>query len=201
MTTQSVRTLSNAVAHTGITQQHCTNFNAPIIADYCMMSGSSSDSTSGHFQSIDSNMPNQPQSDNESTHTQPDSAVVLRDSNSSHNISSCPVLNESASPVINLNFSESLEKAKSTLKIKELKQFQISCIMAIQEGKDVVLVQPASSGKSVCFVLPTLLNPISLVVEPVVAVITNQVDALQKKGIDAVALGNAAGNADKSPNF
>jgi len=84
------------------------------------------------------------------------------------------------------------------LKIKELKQFQI---MAIQEGKDVVLVQPASSGKSVCFVLPTLLNPISLVVEPVVAVITNQVDALQKKEIDAVALKNAASNADKSPNF
>jgi len=50
MTTQSVRTLSNAVAHTGITQQHCTNFNAPIIADYCMMSASFSDSTSRHFQ-------------------------------------------------------------------------------------------------------------------------------------------------------
>ena len=32
------------------------------------------------------------------------------------------------------------------------------------------------------------------------AVITNQVDALQKKGIDAVALGRAAGNS-KSSNF
>ena len=84
--------------------------------------------------------PNHPQSDDESTHTQPDSAAVLRDSNSSHNISSCPVLNQSASPVINFNFSESLEKAKSTLKIKKLKQFQIGCIRAIQEGKDVVLV-------------------------------------------------------------
>ena len=42
---------------------------------------------------------------------------------------------------------------------------------------------------------------ISLVVQPVVAVITNQVDALQKKGIDAVALGNAAGNADKFTKF
>ena len=58
--TQLVRTLSNAVAHPRITQQHCTNFNAPIIADYCMTSASSSDSTSGHFQSIDSNMAKPP---------------------------------------------------------------------------------------------------------------------------------------------
>ena len=50
--------------------------------------------------------------------------------------------------------------------------------------------------------MPTLLNPgkICLVVEPVVAVITNQVDSLQKKGIDAIALGRAAGNS-KSSNF
>jgi len=34
----------------------------------------------------------------------------------------------------------------------------------------------------------------------VLAVITNQVDALHKKGIDAIALGNAAGT-DKSSNF
>ena len=42
---------------------------------------------------------------------------------------------------------------------------------------------------------------ISLVVEPVVAVITNQADALQKKGIDFTVLGPAAGIPEKSINF
>ena len=47
-----------------------------------------------------------------------------------------------------------------------------------------------------CFTFPALLNPgkVSIVIEPVVAIINNQVEALKNKGIDAVALGRAAGN-------
>ena len=64
------------------------------------------------------------------------------------------------------------------------------------------MVQPTGSGKSLCFTFPALLNPgkISIVIEPVVAIINNQVEALQNKGIDAVALGRAAGNK-KSSNY
>jgi len=52
----------------------------------------------------------------------------------------------------------------------------------------------------VCFVLPAFLSTgkVSLVIEPVVAIITNQIEALQSKGIDAVALGNAAGDELRS---
>ena len=39
-----------------------------------------------------------------------------------------------------------------------------------------------------------------MVIEPVVAVITNQIQSLQSKGIDSVALGRAAGNS-KLANF
>ena len=83
------------------------------------------------------------------------------------------------------------------LKIKELKQFQLSCLDAIRDGKDAIIVQPTGSGKSVCFALPALLSPgkVSLVIEPAVAIISNQIEVLQSKGIDAVALGNAAGEA------
>ena len=54
-----------------------------------------------------------------------------------------------------------------------------------------------------CFILPALVFPgkVSLVIEPVVAVIIkNQVEALQKKGIKALALGRAAGSK-KSLNY
>ena len=64
-------------------------------------------------------------------------------------------------------------------------------------------MQPTGSGKSVCFILPALVFPgkVSLVVEPVVAVIINQVEALQKKGIKALALGRAAGSKKSLNNI
>ena len=95
-----------------------------------------------------------------------------------------------------------IENGKVLLNIKELNQFQISCLAAIRRGEDALIVQPTGSGKSLCFTLPALLPPgkISLVIEPVFAVIVNQVKALQSKGIDAVALGRTAGTS-KSANF
>ena len=74
-----------------------------------------------------------------------------------------------------------IENGKVLLNIKELKQFQISCLAAIRRGEDAIIVHPTGSGKSIRFTLPTLLPPgkISLVIEPVVAVIVNQVEALR----------------------
>ena len=98
-----------------------------------------------------------PQPDNESNSTdvltQRENAQVLHDSNSSHDFysTSLSASNQSTSSTEELALNDSLEKAKSKLKIKELKQFLISCITAIQQGKDVVLVQPTGSGKSVAY--------------------------------------------------
>ena len=50
-----------------------------------------------------------------------------------------------------------LEHAKSILDIEELKEFQIKCILSVKEGKDVVVIQPADSGKSACYTIPALL--------------------------------------------
>lgn len=98
--------------------------------------------------------------------------------------------------------SNDVQSAMAVLKIKELKQFQLDCFNALMNGKDAIIVQPTGSGKSVCFTLPALVssNKVSFIIEPVVAIITNQVETLKSKGIDAVALGRAAGN-EKSVNF
>ena len=65
----------------------------------------------------------------------------------------------------------------------------------MQGGKDVIVVQPTGSGKSLCYVASALMNPgkITLVIEPMITVITNQIQNLKLKGIDAFALGGAAG--------
>ena len=75
-----------------------------------------------------------------------------------------------------------MQKVKDVLKITELKQFQIECATAVIHGHDAIVVQPTGCGKSLCFIIPAIYFPgkVSLVVEPAVSVITNQVDSLQK---------------------
>ena len=89
-----------------------------------------------------------------------------------------------------------LEMLKSKLhEGNTIQKFQLAAIKALQDGKDTIVVQPTGSGKSLCYIASALMNPgkITLVVEPVVAVITNQIQNLKCKGIDAFALGRAAG--------
>ena len=75
-----------------------------------------------------------------------------------------------------------MQKVKDVLKITKFKQFQIECAAAIKHGQNAIVVQPTGCGKSLCFVIPALCSPgkVSLVVEPAVSVITNQVVSLQK---------------------
>ena len=95
------------------------------------------------------------------------------------------------------NIITQLEMLKSKLKVTQYKTFQLVAIEALQESRDTIVVQTTGSGKSLCYLASALMNPgkITLVVEPVVAVITNQIQNLKSKGMDAFALGRAAGKS------
>ncbi len=64
---------------------------------------------------------------------------------------------------------------------------------AALEGRDVMVVMPTGSGKSLCYQLPALLrDDLTVVVSPLVALMQDQVEALAARGLGgSVALVNA----------
>jgi ATP-dependent DNA helicase RecQ len=70
---------------------------------------------------------------------------------------------------------------------------QREAVDAALEGRDVLVVMPTGSGKSLCYQLPALLrDDLTIVVSPLVALMQDQVDALRARGLgDRVALVNA----------
>lgn len=66
---------------------------------------------------------------------------------------------------------------------------QKKIIEAALQNKDLLTIMPTGGGKSLCFQLPALLRKgITIVVSPLIALMQDQVDALQDNGIDATYL-------------
>ena len=59
-------------------------------------------------------------------------------------------------------------------------------------GKDVFALLPTGGGKSLCFQLPALVRPgLTVVVSPLIALMKDQVDALQSSGVPATFLNSS----------
>jgi ATP-dependent DNA helicase RecQ len=69
---------------------------------------------------------------------------------------------------------------------------QEELVAAVLDGHDVLAVMPTGSGKSLGFQLPAVLLPgTTLVVSPLISLMKDQVDELNRRGICAVALNSA----------
>jgi ATP-dependent DNA helicase RecQ len=82
------------------------------------------------------------------------------------------------------------EIALSTLRkrfgLEEFLPGQQEIVEAVARGENSLVVLPTSGGKSMCYQLPALLRGgITLVVSPLIALMKDQVDALQAKGVRA----------------
>jgi len=87
----------------------------------------------------------------------------------------------------------SLQVARQILQqywgFSEFRPSQVPIIEAALEGKDILALLPTGGGKSICFQVPALSREgICIVVSPLIALMQDQVEHLQQKGIRAKAI-------------
>lgn len=84
---------------------------------------------------------------------------------------------------------EPLDVLKQYFKFDTFRGLQEPVIHSVLKGNDTFGLMPTGGGKSICFQVPALANEgICLVVSPLIALIKDQVQALQKKNIKALAI-------------
>eukprot|EP01048_Picozoa_sp_COSAG05_P002067 COSAG05_NODE_77_length_21410_cov_1079.308573_5_plen_366_part_00 len=79
-----------------------------------------------------------------------------------------------------------------------LRGFQLGAVEALLSGRDALVVSGTGSGKSVCFQLPPLLREgaVSIVVSPLIALMRDQCEQLQRRGVQSLFLGSAQADPD-----
>ncbi len=82
-----------------------------------------------------------------------------------------------------------LDIIERTWGFSSLRPLQRQAIDAVLAGRDSLLVVPTGAGKSLCFQAPALLlDGLTVVVSPLIALMKDQVDALVSSGVAAAAL-------------
>ncbi len=92
-----------------------------------------------------------------------------------------------------------LEEAERVLReqfgLQTFRPGQEQVIERLLAGKSAAAVFPTGAGKSLCYQLPALLFPhLTVVVSPLIALMKDQIDALARRGIDAVRLDSTLSN-------
>ncbi len=74
-------------------------------------------------------------------------------------------------------------------KFEQFREPQEAIINAVLDDQNVLALLPTGAGKSLCFQVPALSRPgICIVISPLIALMQDQVDSLQEKGIKAMML-------------
>src|SRR5215510_10162847 len=95
-----------------------------------------------------------------------------------------------------------LDDAQSALErhfgFSRFREGQADVIEAVLAGQDVIVVMPTGGGKSLCYQLPALLfTGVTLVVSPLIALMKDQVDALNARDIAATYVNSSLSYDDQ----
>ncbi|MGB2816473.1 MAG: RecQ family ATP-dependent DNA helicase, partial [Burkholderiaceae bacterium] len=86
---------------------------------------------------------------------------------------------------------------KHTFGYDSFRGFQQQVIDHVVEGRDALVLMPTGGGKSITYQIPALMRPgVGVVVSPLIALMQNQVAALEEVGVRAAFLNSTLSSAD-----
>lgn len=87
-------------------------------------------------------------------------------------------------------------------KLPSFRNNQEAITRAVLDGKDVLVVMPTGGGKSLCYQLPSLLLPgVTIVVSPLISLMQDQLEALERLGIPATLINSTLSVAELNERF
>jgi ATP-dependent DNA helicase RecQ len=116
-----------------------------------------------------------------------------------------PIFNSSGlrqHPPVTPSSDQLLTPLKQYFGFSSFRPLQEDIIRDAIAGKDVFAVLPTGGGKSLCFQLPALVRPgLTVVVSPLIALMKDQVDALQAAGVAATFLNSSLAAGESKPRL
>ena len=96
-------------------------------------------------------------------------------------------------------FSEMQAGLKKHFSLDAFRTGQAEVISNVIAGRNAVVVMPTGAGKSLCYQLPAmLLDGVTVVVSPLIALMQDQVDSLQSKGIPATFINSTLSDSERA---
>ena len=90
-----------------------------------------------------------------------------------------------------------LHTLRSTFGYESFRPLQEDVVQAILDRRDAFVLMPTGGGKSLCYQLPALLmNGLTVVVSPLIALMKDQVDSLQLLGVPATFINSSLDSAE-----
>jgi len=84
------------------------------------------------------------------------------------------------------------EILKSTFGYDQFRHSQQEIIQELLDDNDALVLMPTGGGKSLCYQIPALIrNGTAVIISPLIALMQDQVDALQQLGIKAAFLNSS----------
>lgn len=103
----------------------------------------------------------------------------------------------SVSPSVETSFSSLEQSLKHYFGYDSFRPGQRQIVVDALQKRDVLVIMPTGGGKSLCYQLPALLKPgLTVVVSPLIALMQDQVQALQDNGIPATFLNSSLSGSE-----
>ena len=91
-----------------------------------------------------------------------------------------------------------LSKLKKYFGYDKFRPYQEDIVNKLIEGKNVSVIMPTGGGKSLCFQIPSIIREgVGLVISPLIALMEDQVNALNRNGIKAAFINSTLTHEEK----